>query len=414
VKVARFVQPLWPRARRQYGMTWLLNDPDQSRVTRFCESSVWTGSKGQSYLLAMRPSCDSNPRTDVLSLPVPFDGARQARAADILAVVVCYQPDVTAVVALAQQLRVMGRADVLLVENTESPDACERLKAAVACVGAEVVCQGMNLGVAEAHNIALRLARQRGYRYVLLLDQDTRLEDDTLPRLVATLDALRASGERVAGVGAAFSDPRGQTVFPFVRLGRLRMHPVPVTAAGPVECDLLISSGCLIPLDAVEAVGLLDSGFFIDYVDMEWCARARARGWKVFGVPEARMRHTIGDATLTVLGRTIPVHSPQRQYYLIRNALLFARKPYLPLNWRVHLVYRAVTQVAMFGLLCRPRAARLHWLLRGFMDGLLGRNGRLGGPSGIRRRAAPAAVSESAAASRQTLAAEGSRSELVE
>lgn len=319
------------------------------------------------------------------ALAVPPRSASRHRTAGILAVVVCYYPDVAAVVTLAQRLLVTGLADVLFVDNTESEDACERLRGAVCGLDVEVVCQGVNLGVAGAHNLGLRLAQQRGYRSVLLLDQDTQLEDNTLDRLVKALDGLEARSERVAGVGAAFSDPRGGTVFPFVRLGRLRMRPVAVTGTDPVECDMLISSGSLIPVDAAEAVGPLDSGFFIDYVDMEWCARALARGWKVFGVPSARMHHTIGDATLTMLGRTIPVHAPQRQYYLIRNALLFARKPYLPLNWRVHLIYRAVTQVAMFGLLCAPRINRLRWLLRGFWDGLLGRRGRLGGPLGIPR-----------------------------
>jgi rhamnosyltransferase len=76
----------------------------------------------------------------------------------------------------------------------------------------------------------------------------------------AALDALRARGGRVAGVAAAFSDPRGGTIFPLVRLGRLRMRPVAVTGTAPVECDLLISSGSLIPLDAAETVGSLDSG----------------------------------------------------------------------------------------------------------------------------------------------------------
>lgn len=347
---------------------------------------------------------------------MPIDRVSRHRTAEILAVVVCYHPDVAAVVALAQRLLLTGLADVLFVDNTESDEACERLKGAVTGLGVEVVCRGVNLGVAGAHNLGLGLARKRGYRAVLLLDQDTLLEANTLGRLVEALDALRASGERVAGVGAAFSDPRGGTVFPFVRLGRLRMHPVAVEGTAPVECDLLISSGSLIPVDAAETVGSLDSGFFIDYVDMEWCARARARGWKLFGVPSARMHHTIGEATLTVLGRTIPVHSPQRQYYLIRNALLFARKPYLPLNWRVHLIYRAVTQVAMFGLLCAPRIDRLRWLLRGFRDGLLGRCGRLGVPLGTRSRISTRAIrtpSAVPASPRTARTAETSRSEVV-
>jgi rhamnosyltransferase len=316
----------------------------------------------------------------------------------VLAVVVCYQPNIAAVVDLGRDLRASELADVLFVDNTESVDTCPRLRSAATEFGIEVVCQGVNLGIGEAHNVALRRGLDGGYRAVLLLDQDTQVEPDTLARLLGALDSLHAQGTHVAAVGATYTDPRNEATSPFFRLARLRMHAVPVDGDAPVECDLLISSGSLISLDAVRAIGGMDRSLFIDYVDMEWCTRARSAGWHVYGVPTARTRHTIGEETVRLFGRMIPIHTPQRQYYIIRNALLFARKAYLPFNWRVHLVYRAVTQLVMFSLLRKPRLARARWLLRGFVDGVLGRSGRLGGPHGLGARAArPAAVTDAEA-----------------
>lgn len=311
------------------------------------------------------------------SKTVPLDRSLPSAPAEVLAVVVCYYPNLDGVVTLARRLLASGHADVLFIDNTESHEACARLRKAVAELSVSVICCGTNAGVAEAHNIGLRIARKRGNKAVLLLDQDTQLQEDTLACLLETYRCLRDRGERVAGVGASFVDPRNGYAFPFVRLGRMRMHAVASAKTEPVECDLLISSGSLIPVDAVNEIGEMDESLFIDYVDMEWCARARAGGWKVFGVPAAHMHHTIGERTIRLLGRVIAVHKPERQYYLIRNALLFARKPYLPLNWRAHLVYRAVTQLAMFSLLTSPRGKRVRWMARGFWDGLRGHGGRL-------------------------------------
>jgi len=42
-----------------------------------------------------------------------------------------------------------------------------------------VVQQPDNMGIAHAHNVGIRLARENGYDYVLLLDQDSSPLPDT-------------------------------------------------------------------------------------------------------------------------------------------------------------------------------------------------------------------------------------------
>ena len=83
-----------------------------------------------------------------------------------------------------------------------------------------------------------------------------------------------------------------------------------------------------------DEIGPFDTQFFIDYVDIEWCSRARAKGFELHGVPASHMEHSVGEGVLRVLGRRLPVHAPQRQYYLVRNARLFARKRQVPMRGR--------------------------------------------------------------------------------
>jgi rhamnosyltransferase len=301
----------------------------------------------------------------------------------ILAVIVCYEPDRDALLLLVERLRASPGVRALLVDNSELQSGRASTAAVGRLLGVSCVINSRNLGVAAAQNIGIADALYRDCEFVLLVDQDSIPAEDMIDRLVGAHRQLAADGRRVAAVGPAFEDPRCGVVFPFARLGRLRMQTFVPRAGQAVECDLLISSGCLLSTAALREVGNMDEGLFIDYVDIEWCQRARALGWQVFGVADARMHHTIGERVVRLFGRAIAIHSPVRHYYLMRNALLFARKPYLPSRWRLHLVYRVLGQLVLFGLLIPDRIERLHWMLRGVWDGVRGVVGRLGGVDGL-------------------------------
>lgn len=293
----------------------------------------------------------------------------------IAGVVVCYEPDAEALALRLESLAATGLA-LMLVDNSEQPAGQRAAAEAARRLDAELICNGENLGVAEAQNQGLRRAVARGCRSVLLLDQDSTLTAGDLERLTDELGRRVTSGERVAAVGPAFVDPRTQTDFPFLRVvgGRVERH-VPMSAE-PLSCDVLISSGSVVNLAAVAEIGGLDGELFIDYVDYEWCLRARSRGWQVIGVPAVRMTHELGDEVRRLFGRTVVLHSPRRQYYLVRNALLLARRRSLPAGWRRHLLGRVLRQLAGYTLLCAPRLVRLDAMLRGALDGLSGRAGR--------------------------------------
>jgi len=63
-----------------------------------------------------------------------------------------------------------------------------------------------------------------------------------------------------------------------------------------MECDFLLSSGSLVPLDVIDKVGGMEEELFIDQVDTEWCLRARSMGYRVFGAFGAILEHRLGEA----------------------------------------------------------------------------------------------------------------------
>lgn len=57
---------------------------------------------------------------------------------------------------------------------------------------------------------------------------------------------------------------------------------------------MLISSGSLIPVDALVEVGMNNSSLFIDLVDFEWCYRAKYAGYHVLMTSNVTMKHNVG------------------------------------------------------------------------------------------------------------------------
>lgn len=293
------------------------------------------------------------------------------------AVVVSYHPELVGleqlVSAIAPQVEV-----VWVVDNGSPEPTCRALEALCARHGAELVLFSANRGIAAAHNEGLRRGLERGLDAVVLFDQDSVPADDLVVRLLAASQAQGAGC--VAAAGPVWVDERSGRRGCFYRVRRGRIVPVAVDPTQVAQTvDFLISSGTLVWLAAVRAIGPMREELFIDHVDTEWCLRAGRAGWQLLGVSNAVIRHALGDATRRVwLGRLreVALHSPVRNYYEVRNSLLLLRTPGADANWRIAHGVRLLQLLVFYGLFVAPRCKRVRLMLRGLHDGLRG----LGGP----------------------------------
>jgi rhamnosyltransferase len=240
-----------------------------------------------------------------------------------------------------------------------------------------------NHGVAAGFNIGAREAAAAGAKFVLLLDDDSIPAPDMVRKLLAAYDHCRSlsGAQPVAAVGPRVNDRRNPVEYPFIRLGWLR-NPHLRCGAGQdvIACDFLISSGSLIALDALAAVGAFDERLFIDSVDLEWCSRARSRNFALYGVCEARLDHRLGDRRQVFMNSfKLVVHPPRRVYYMTRNRLLLYRRPYMPLKWKLKDALRAMAKFAATVLLVPPRLEYAKMTLRAIRDAAARRGGRFDG-----------------------------------
>lgn len=296
------------------------------------------------------------------------------------AVVVTFHPEICVLQQLVTTLEAQVEV-IYIVDNGSGPDTVRKLRSLARGRNAEVIEFAANTGVAAAQNAGLAKAMGRGLDHVVLFDQDSVPAPDLVIRLCEAHEKLILKGNRAAAVGSLWIDQRSgrRGQFCRIRFGRI-IGMDPIEDCEPQEVDFLISSGTLVNLQAARDIGCMREDLFIDHVDTEWCLRAKYAGWKLFGLGSARMRHSLGDDNRRVwLGRwrQVALHSPDRNYYEVRNTLLLLRTPGLDMNWRIAQLTRLTQVVIFYSLMVTPRLRRIARMARGFRDGWLGRGGKL-------------------------------------
>lgn len=300
------------------------------------------------------------------------------------AVVVTYQPELEILDQLLNGLDAQVES-IIVVDNGSKVDLLtwnnQRQRNKV-----EVLLMSENWGIAAAHNAGIKWAQDRGADFVLLMDQDSIPAPDMVQRLAfALLNAEKKFDSPAIAAGPICVDSRnGNKSFFVTERNGMPARWWPGSSFPPFnvvrEVSSLISSGTLINLELIKNVGGMRSNYFIDHVDTEWCFRAKTKGYILLGVPDALMKHTLGDKVRSIWffgWRHVAYHSPLRDYYMFRNTLLMIRDVKMSFMWRLHLTMRLIKFFSYFLIFTPKRANRLYSMTLGFCHGLLGISGKI-------------------------------------
>lgn len=173
-----------------------------------------------------------------------------------------------------------------------------------------------NYGFAEGNNIGIRYAlNSLNSDYILLLNNDTVVDNDFLDKLVKTAENDEQIGivgpavycydkpDKISVFGGYIKFNTGRNVYP-----GLNKSEIPVSLE---ENEIDYISGCslLIKRKTLEDIGVLNTNYFLYYEDTELSLRAKRRGYKVSCVPAAKIWHKISPSSVSSTGI----------YYLTRN-----------------------------------------------------------------------------------------------
>jgi GT2 family glycosyltransferase len=265
--------------------------------------------------------------------------------------------------------------DVFMVDNGSSDNSEEAVREAFPLV--RVVQNGANFGFAEGNNAAIRLALAEGYRWIMLLNNDTTLAEDAIAELLQPLVddetigissgaiVYMATPETVWSAGGRIDRPTGRVLTDWLD------QPLAALPGETYSVDHVSGCAMLLRSAAIRKAGLLDPRFFMYYEETEWCARIAACGYRIVVNPRAVIHHSIDPAA--------QAGSPSIAYYMTRNHLLFLRATGAPVRaWAYTLYWQGRTLASLFVRPSSPTRARGRVpMLRAIRDFLLGRFGQL-------------------------------------
>lgn len=153
-----------------------------------------------------------------------------------------------------------------------------------------------------------------GHDFYLWLNDDVRLFDGFLAKLLRTHDVVKVQGAPSNIIAGATQDPlSGELTYSgFVHASHRRplwFKKLKPDANHPLECDTMNGNCVLIPHSVVELVGNLDPVYIQTASDMDYGLRARNAGAKIWVAPGY-----VGEC------------EPNRKYMLWRNPELTFRE----------------------------------------------------------------------------------------
>jgi rhamnosyltransferase len=304
----------------------------------------------------------------------PLPDKAPARA-DVCAVLVTYHPAGDFASRLERIVPQVGRS--VIIDNGSGARSTAMLRELAARPAVALLANQENLGIARALNMGVQHALAHGCSWAVLLDQDTEVDAN----LVATLLATRAAfpdAERVAVVGSRFRDTHGRPA-----------ESLPTGTRGEhwQAVESVITSGSLLSLQVYAAIGPFRDEFFIDYVDTEYCFRARAAGFSVIETRQALMSHTVGAPTQhRLLGKSkwTTNHSADRRYYIARNNTVLLREYGAPHggSWKWKSLVRCFRLCKRIAFFERDKIAKILAVGQGWRDAMRGTMGPRGKPYG--------------------------------
>ncbi|MCX6060738.1 MAG: glycosyltransferase [Campylobacterales bacterium] len=221
-----------------------------------------------------------------------------------------------------------------------------------------------NQGIAQALNVAAKKALEKGYQWLLMMDQDSSFTSAGLNKYFHCIRNIPRSEQIAIFSPNRFANPNAEMSCSFT------------------EKLITITSGSLLNLTLYRHIGNFNESLFIDEVDHDYCLRAHLCHYKVIEFDTIFLCHQIGNQeTIKRHGQIqiVNIHSPLRHYYITRNCLYIFSKFHNNFPEFTRRRFLEVGKTLLFALIYGPkRLKRLKYILKAFGHFLIGRKGKYG------------------------------------
>lgn len=280
--------------------------------------------------------------------------------------------DVCLVIEDTYKLDTSGiKLDVFVVDNASTDGTQAYIEQNYPLV--QVLQTGENLGGSGGFSYGLNFVSELEYDFIWLLDNDVRLDTQSLLPLTITL----SSHSEVGLVGSQIrklNEPNiiqeiGACIYPKKAHVKTYFANIPVVPSEEIlsgkpylTVDICAAASLLVRREVVQQIGVFEN-YFLHFDDVEWCLRAKQHGWIVAANPQSIVWHASPDFKFR----------PWVSYYDERNICYCWHKHHPELVWKRFLV--VLPKLIQYSVTGRFFWSQLY--LRGYQDFFDGIQGKM-------------------------------------
>ncbi len=245
------------------------------------------------------------------------------------------------------------RTEVIVVDSASTDNTSVMLRERFPQV--KLLLQTENIGFTRGNNLALKQARGRN---LLLLNPDTEIIGDALPRMVAYLDAhpnvgivgpytrnsngsYQSSRRRFPTLATAFFESTWLQGFaPKSMLDRFYVNDAPPDQT--LDVDWVQGSALMARREVYEQIGGLDEGYVMFSEELDWCKRAKLAGWRVVFFADAQIIHHGGKSTEQIVAR--------RHIWFQQSKLRYFRKYHGMISAQILRIFLLISYALQLGV----------------------------------------------------------------
>jgi hypothetical protein len=211
--------------------------------------------------------------------------------------------------------------ETIIVDNASEDDSVNAIKNQFP--DTQLLVNSKNLGGTAGFNSGMKYALEKAeFQYIWLLDNDAKIEKNTLIELVKAMEKIDNAG--IAGSRIVDTEEEGMTValggkFKWNTIGVIPYYrnKRDIKQNDPKEVDYVAICSALVRTSTLTKVGLMDERLFFFWDDMDWGLSFKDKGFRVIAIPQSVVYHP--SFTEKRRGRYLG-------YYGIRNSLLVYTK----------------------------------------------------------------------------------------
>lgn len=212
---------------------------------------------------------------------------------------------------------------IIIVDNGSTDKSLDKLRL---LENEEIVIINANdnLGFSGGNNVGIQYAIDNGFRYVLLLNNDTVVKQEFLSELVRTSQENNDSvvvtskilyefdRKTIWYAGGAFSE----------KTSRTSSRGIGEIDTGKYDNseEVTFASGCcmLLPIKVISQIGYMSEDYFLYSEDADLCCKIRAHGYRLIYQPNSVIYHKVSASTQKL--------NELMTCYIVRNKLILIKK----------------------------------------------------------------------------------------